>query len=170
MDWSTHYPAFLAEGEEPNPPDAEELIPATLPELEERLDVFERNEMWEAELTRMATEPESGNVKPPGWVDGHVVTEEEVEGEMGGEAMDMDVGRVSDPEPEVRVEEPEAKVARPKKMRKMVEVADIGCGFGGLLFSLSPVLPDTLLLGKTSPSPGYGASTDISQAWRSASR
>lgn len=31
---------------------------------------------------------------------------------------------------------------------KEVEVADIGCGFGGLLFALSPKLPDTLLLGR----------------------
>jgi tRNA G46 methylase TrmB len=34
------------------------------------------------------------------------------------------------------------------KMRKGVEVADIGCGFGGLLVALAPKLPDTLLLGK----------------------
>jgi tRNA (guanine-N7-)-methyltransferase len=30
---------------------------------------------------------------------------------------------------------------------KQVEVADIGCGFGGLLFSLAPKLPETLILG-----------------------
>ncbi|OJD37581.1 trna (guanine-n-)-methyltransferase [Diplodia corticola] len=34
-----------------------------------------------------------------------------------------------------------------RKISKDVEVADIGCGFGGLLFALSPKLPDTLLLG-----------------------
>ncbi|KAF1814339.1 guanine-N(7)--methyltransferase, partial [Eremomyces bilateralis CBS 781.70] len=28
-----------------------------------------------------------------------------------------------------------------------VEIADIGCGFGGLLFALSPLLPQTLILG-----------------------
>lgn len=28
-----------------------------------------------------------------------------------------------------------------------VEVADIGCGFGGLIVSLAPKLPDTLMLG-----------------------
>jgi len=28
-----------------------------------------------------------------------------------------------------------------------VEMADIGCGFGGLLFSLSPMFPETLILG-----------------------
>lgn len=33
------------------------------------------------------------------------------------------------------------------KMQKLPEVADIGCGFGGLLFALAPKLPDTLLLG-----------------------
>jgi len=31
---------------------------------------------------------------------------------------------------------------------KKVEIADIGCGFGGLLFALAPKLPDTLILGK----------------------
>ncbi|KAI6088649.1 putative methyltransferase [Hypoxylon rubiginosum] len=35
----------------------------------------------------------------------------------------------------------------PKKLTKEVEVVDIGCGFGGLLVALSPVMPDTLLLG-----------------------
>jgi tRNA (guanine-N7-)-methyltransferase len=37
---------------------------------------------------------------------------------------------------------------------KKVEVADIGCGYGGLLFALSPKLQDTLVLGKYNP---YGA-------------
>lgn len=40
-------------------------------------------------------------------------------------------------------EEPE----RPKRLSKDVEVADIGCGFGGLLVALAPVFPDTLMLG-----------------------
>jgi tRNA (guanine-N7-)-methyltransferase len=35
----------------------------------------------------------------------------------------------------------------PPKITKDVEVADIGCGFGGLLVALAPKLPDTLLLG-----------------------
>jgi tRNA (guanine-N7-)-methyltransferase len=35
-----------------------------------------------------------------------------------------------------------------RQLRKNVEVADVGCGFGGLLVALAPVLPDTLLLGK----------------------
>ncbi|CAI6250006.1 unnamed protein product [Periconia digitata] len=30
---------------------------------------------------------------------------------------------------------------------KNVEIADIGCGFGGLLFALAPQFPDTLILG-----------------------
>ena len=36
----------------------------------------------------------------------------------------------------------------PKKLIKDVEVADIGCGFGGLLVALAPLMPETLLLGK----------------------
>lgn len=31
--------------------------------------------------------------------------------------------------------------------QKHVEVADIGCGFGGLIVSLAPKFPDTLMLG-----------------------
>lgn len=30
---------------------------------------------------------------------------------------------------------------------KKVEFADIGCGFGGLLISLAPLFPETLMLG-----------------------
>ena len=41
---------------------------------------------------------------------------------------------------------PDQTVTHPK-MTKQVEVADIGCGFGGLLFALAPKLPNTLLLG-----------------------
>ncbi len=33
------------------------------------------------------------------------------------------------------------------QLMKYVEVADIGCGFGGLLVALAPKLPDKLLLG-----------------------
>jgi tRNA (guanine-N7-)-methyltransferase len=33
------------------------------------------------------------------------------------------------------------------KMSKRVTVADIGCGFGGLLVALSPVLPEALIVG-----------------------
>ncbi|OCL05111.1 hypothetical protein AOQ84DRAFT_299545 [Glonium stellatum] len=34
-----------------------------------------------------------------------------------------------------------------RKLSKAVEIADIGCGFGGLLFALAPRLPETLLVG-----------------------
>ncbi len=30
---------------------------------------------------------------------------------------------------------------------KVPEFADVGCGFGGLLISLAPLFPDTLMLG-----------------------
>ena len=35
----------------------------------------------------------------------------------------------------------------PSAMSRQVEVADIGCGFGGLLFALAPMMPETLILG-----------------------
>lgn len=34
-----------------------------------------------------------------------------------------------------------------KQLRKDVEVADIGCGFGGLTVALAPLMPETLILG-----------------------
>ena len=34
-----------------------------------------------------------------------------------------------------------------KKISKDVDVADIGCGFGGLLVALAPKLPNSLLIG-----------------------
>lgn len=34
-----------------------------------------------------------------------------------------------------------------RKLRKDVEVVDIGCGFGGLLVGLAPLLPETLMVG-----------------------
>ncbi|KAJ5089509.1 tRNA (guanine-N(7)-)-methyltransferase [Penicillium argentinense] len=34
-----------------------------------------------------------------------------------------------------------------RKLLKDVEVVDIGCGFGGLLVGLAPLLPDTLMIG-----------------------
>ena len=37
---------------------------------------------------------------------------------------------------------------RPRPLTKQVTVADIGCGFGGLLIALSPLLPDELILGR----------------------
>ncbi|KAF3480250.1 tRNA (guanine-N(7)-)-methyltransferase [Arthroderma uncinatum] len=34
-----------------------------------------------------------------------------------------------------------------RKLVKEVEIADIGCGFGGLLVALAPLMPDTLMVG-----------------------
>lgn len=34
-----------------------------------------------------------------------------------------------------------------RKLWKDVEVVDIGCGYGGLLIGLAPLLPETLMLG-----------------------
>lgn len=36
-----------------------------------------------------------------------------------------------------------------RKLTKDVEVVDIGCGFGGLLVGLAPLLPDTLMAGES---------------------
>lgn len=35
----------------------------------------------------------------------------------------------------------------PKRLKQDVEVVDIGCGFGGLLVAMAPVLPTSLMLG-----------------------
>ena len=35
------------------------------------------------------------------------------------------------------------------RLTKDITVADIGCGFGGLLVALSPLLPDELILGNS---------------------
>lgn len=61
-----------------------------------------------------------------------------------------------EPEPErtIRGEgglEGEGKAVR--KISKQVTVADIGCGFGGLLVALATKLPDELILGTTNPPP-----------------
>jgi tRNA (guanine-N7-)-methyltransferase len=42
-----------------------------------------------------------------------------------------------------------------KAISKNVEVADIGCGFGGLLFALAPKFPDTLIVGGSTSSPTH---------------
>lgn len=56
---------------------------------------------------------------------------------------------VSNKEKEVAesVSHDEMKGESSKAISRLVEIADIGCGFGGLLFALAPKLPDTLLLG-----------------------
>lgn len=43
----------------------------------------------------------------------------------------------------------DARTGNNKQLVQDVEVADIGCGFGGLLVALAPKLPDKLLLGMT---------------------
>ena len=35
-----------------------------------------------------------------------------------------------------------------RRLKRDIEIADIGCGFGGLLMALSPRFPDKLLIGK----------------------
>ncbi len=56
----------------------------------------------------------------------------------------------------------EGDAAGIRRLTKDVTVADIGCGFGGLLVALSPLLPDELILGSSlphifpCPSPPFG--------------
>lgn len=40
-----------------------------------------------------------------------------------------------------------------KPLTRDVEIADIGCGFGGLLVALSTFFPDTLMLGNLDAEP-----------------
>ena len=47
-----------------------------------------------------------------------------------------------------------------------VEWADVGCGFGGLLMSLAPQFPDTLMLGTSLSLSGSQSRAD-NQEWRS---
>ncbi|CAH7683664.1 putative methyltransferase-domain-containing protein [Phakopsora pachyrhizi] len=44
-------------------------------------------------------------------------------------------------------EEEEVSEEKVKEELRMVEFADVGCGFGGLLIALAPLFPDTLMLG-----------------------
>lgn len=54
---------------------------------------------------------------------------------------------------------------------KAPEFADVGCGFGGLLVALSPLLPETLMLGKRNLwDTALSNSSTHTQGWRSASR
>lgn len=43
--------------------------------------------------------------------------------------------------------EPQTESTEVQPLSKDVEIVDIGCGFGGLLMALSPLLPDSLMLG-----------------------
>lgn len=53
--------------------------------------------------------------------------------------------------PGVSTEDEDSNETRPAKLSKQVEIADIGCGFGGLIVALSPLYPDTLMIGETRP-------------------
>lgn len=41
----------------------------------------------------------------------------------------------------------EAEPDKPRPLIKDIEIADIGCGFGGLTVALAPEFPDKLILG-----------------------
>ena len=61
---------------------------------------------------------------------------------------------VADTEPiqslaEVQIGDEAKSTVRP--LKKDIEVADIGCGFGGLTVALAPIMPETLILGQYSP-------------------
>lgn len=77
---------------------------------------------------------------------------------------------------EALIEENEEEQRQRFAISKNVEIADIGCGFGGLLFALAPELLDTLILGKKSIEiaamcvPSRRTSLIITQAWKSALR
>lgn len=46
------------------------------------------------------------------------------------------------------LEKKKKKQEERKRLSKRVTVADVGCGFGGLLVALSTILPDELILGR----------------------
>ncbi|KAI9151897.1 putative intermediate filament protein MDM1 [Paramyrothecium foliicola] len=49
--------------------------------------------------------------------------------------------------PEYVAEPESSETGKAPRMKKDVEVVDIGCGFGGLLVALAPLLPESLMLG-----------------------
>lgn len=161
MDWSSHYPAFVAEGDDEPKTKSEDLESALTGQPAGRVELLDRDMIWETQMLETGKGQE-GDVAEWEEMAGRkreAADEKEAKIRSGAEAMDID--RLLNPEPAAAVkretsDEPEAKpeveveMVRPKKLRRQVEVADIGCGFGGLLFSLSPVLPDTLILGTTS--------------------
>jgi sorting nexin-25 len=46
-------------------------------------------------------------------------------------------------------EEAPKEESMPPRMKQDVEIVDIGCGFGGLLVGLAPILPEKLILGES---------------------
>lgn len=65
------------------------------------------------------------------------------------------------------VDEEASGSARPPRLRRDVEVVDIGCGFGGLLVALAPLMPETLMLGEPRVPAPRGPGLTPPQAWRS---
>jgi len=57
-----------------------------------------------------------------------------------------------------------------KAISQPVEIADIGCGYGGLLFALAPKFPNTLILGLPSSTPSSYNLLTLSKEWKSAPR
>ena len=72
--------------------------------------------------------------------------------------------------PKTGPEEPsDHQETRVKRLSKDITVADIGCGFGGLLVALAPKLSDELLIGRLSRSIDYIQHACIDhniKAWR----
>ncbi|KAK8168707.1 putative methyltransferase-domain-containing protein [Phyllosticta citrichinensis] len=81
-------------------------------------------------------EPEDAQVARAGDV-------EMTDGAAGGEQQQQQEREQAESS-ELRVAE---KTLGQRRISKDVEIADIGCGFGGLLFALAPKLPESLLLG-----------------------
>ncbi|KAK8196703.1 tRNA (guanine-N(7)-)-methyltransferase (tRNA(m7G46)-methyltransferase) [Zalaria obscura] len=69
---------------------------------------------------------------------------EEKDGRKESEAAEQEREQEQEKEQE---QDGDTAVAPVPRMKKQVEIADIGCGFGGLLFALAPKMPDTLILG-----------------------
>jgi hypothetical protein len=67
----------------------------------------------------------------------------------------------ANPQSEIDIE-----MSRVRQLKENIEVADIGCGFGGLLVALAPVLPDTLLLGIVKPKRCCPNSNNNLQVWK----
>jgi len=63
-----------------------------------------------------------------------------------------------------------ASSATRRQLTQQVEVADIGCGFGGLLFALAPKMPNTLIMGQCCSLPTTSkkeVALTQAQAWKS---
>lgn len=180
MDWSPLYPAFV-EGAEQTAPAQEELPGLDLeePELPDFEPLFEKDVQWELDTARKVRNPtqQLPRKRKEQLELGHQMNDKQdhlqTARETGAEVMDID--SLLNPAPTASAELqslPPSVPSTPKKMTKQVEVADIGCGFGGLLFALAPILPDTLLLGTFSSSLHMTNTklTSPPQAWKSASK